>query len=267
VQHYIPASKGDNSMASDEELRLINEVDELESQLSHAGYPINPELSKFFYRSLENKSTAAERVPKWTKRVEDLRRRLERASASAAVSPVDANHDQQQNGAVPTSLKRRALPELKHVEERMRPLKKAKKNAYIENIDGSAPRMKSNHVEFVRFCVDELKKDPELTQASLIHCYKVANPDEDTGFTTSLFANGYITTAQLHGIACGTLPPPIALPGLPPRKKGENFARIQHADGGSRKRGRPNQLADMLSHREADAKCSSAQGSDGEPDR
>ena len=81
-----------------------------------------------------------------------------------------------------------------------------------------------------------------------------------------MFANNYITTAQLHGIACGTLPPPIALPGLPPRKKGENFARIQHADGGSRKRGRPNQLADILS-READAKCSSAQGSDGEPDR
>ena len=133
-------------------------------------------------------------------------------------------------------------------------------------MDGSALKMKSNHVDFVRFCSEELKKDSELTQASLIHCY-TANPDEDREFANSLFANSYITTAQLHGIACGTLPPPIALPGLPPRKKGENCARIQQADGGSRMRGRPNQQAAILSQREADAERSSAQGSDGEPDR
>ena len=60
-------------MASDEELRLINEVDELESQLRHAGELIDPKLLEYFYKSLENKSTAAERVPKWTKRVEDLK--------------------------------------------------------------------------------------------------------------------------------------------------------------------------------------------------
>ena len=54
-------------MASDEELRLVNEVDELQSQLKHAGDPIDPELSKFFYDSIRTKPTAAERVPKWTK--------------------------------------------------------------------------------------------------------------------------------------------------------------------------------------------------------
>ena len=92
-------------MASDEELRLINEVDQLQSQLRHAGDPIDPKLSEFFYRSLENKSTAAERVPKWSQRVTYLKQRLEGASASAAVSPVDAHHDLQQNEAVPIGFK------------------------------------------------------------------------------------------------------------------------------------------------------------------
>ena len=77
-------------MASSEEERLVNEVDELQSQLKHAGDPIDPELSKFFYDSIRTKPTAAERVPKWTKRVEVLKQRLERASASAAVSLVVA---------------------------------------------------------------------------------------------------------------------------------------------------------------------------------
>ena len=73
VQHYIPASKGDNSMASDEESRLRSEVEQQQSQLRHAGELIDPKLLEYFYKSLENKSTAAERVPKWTKRVEDLK--------------------------------------------------------------------------------------------------------------------------------------------------------------------------------------------------
>jgi hypothetical protein len=79
-------------------------------------------------------------------------------------------------------------------------------------MDGSAPKMKSNHVDFVRFCSEELKKDSELTQGSLIHYYTEANPCGDTGFANSMFANSYITTAQLCAISLGTLPHPIALP-------------------------------------------------------
>ncbi len=101
MQLYTPASTGDNSMDSKtisyEELRLINEVDELESKLSHAGDPINPKLSEFSHDSIRTKSTAAKRVPKWTKRVADLKQLLERASASAAVSPVVAHNDLLQN--------------------------------------------------------------------------------------------------------------------------------------------------------------------------
>jgi hypothetical protein len=133
-------------------------------------------------------------------------------------------------------------------------------------MDGSAPKMKSNHVDFVRFCSVELKKDSELTQGSLIHYYTKANPCGDTGFANSMFANSYITTAQLCAISLGTLPHPIALPPSFFLKRG-NCARIQQADGGSRMRGRPNQQAAILSQREADAERSSAQGSDGEPDR
>ena len=90
-----PASTGDNSMDSDEELKPVNEVDELESKLKQAGQHINPKLSDFFYKSLESKSTA-ERIPKWMTRINTLRERLENHSGSSAVSPVVAHHDQRQ---------------------------------------------------------------------------------------------------------------------------------------------------------------------------
>jgi hypothetical protein len=250
VQHYIPASKGDNSMASSEEERLVNEVDELQSQLKHAGDPIDPELSKFFYDSIRKKSTAAERVTKWTKRVEVLKQRLERASASAAVSLVVAHHDLQQNEAVPNSLKRKELPE----PDRHLKTKKAKPNCYVETVDKSAPKMNQNHVDFIRFCVDELKKEGTLkqfTQEELVHNFKAANPDKDTRFANSVFQNRYINSKQLNGIACGDLPFPIVLP----------FVRI--AKPGSRKHGQPN-LAAGLSQRKADGRNSSEQGSESE---
>ncbi len=59
----------DSKTISDEEIRLINEVDELQSKLSHAGDPIDPKLSESIYSSIRTKSTAAERVPKWSLRV------------------------------------------------------------------------------------------------------------------------------------------------------------------------------------------------------
>jgi hypothetical protein len=62
----------------------------------------------------------------------------------------------------------------------MRPLKKGKPNGYRETIDGLPPRMNPNHVDFVRFCVEELKKESLLTQAMLVHKYIEANPDGDT---------------------------------------------------------------------------------------
>jgi hypothetical protein len=73
-------------MVSDEELGLISEVDDLETQLKHAGDPINTTLSEVTYRSIQTKSTAVERVPKWNQRVTYLKQKLERASARAAVS-------------------------------------------------------------------------------------------------------------------------------------------------------------------------------------
>ena len=209
-------------MASSEEERLINEVDELESQLSHAGYPINPDLSKFFYRSLENKSTAAERVPKWSQRATYLKQRLEGASAGAAVSPVDAHHDLQQTEAVHIGLKRKELPEPEPViDSCMRALKKEKKNGYRVTIDGSPPRMKSNHVEFIQFCVDELKKDTTITQTMLVHNFQTAHPGDDTKFAESVFPNNFITSNQLRRISRGELPLPIALPKYTTTKKGK----------------------------------------------
>ena len=95
MQQYIPASTGDNSMDSDEELKLVNEVEELQTQLRRAGDPVDPELAKFFYRTLEGKSPA-EKISKWTTRINTLRARLENHSGSAAVSPVVAHHDQRQ---------------------------------------------------------------------------------------------------------------------------------------------------------------------------
>ena len=64
MQQSIPASTGDNSMDSDEKQKLVNEVEELQTQLTRAGAPVDPELAKFFYRRLEGKSPA-ERFSNW----------------------------------------------------------------------------------------------------------------------------------------------------------------------------------------------------------
>jgi heptosyltransferase I len=90
-------------MDSDEELKLVNEVEELQTQLRRAGDPVDPELAKFFYRTLEGKSPA-EKISKWMTRINTLRARLENHSGSAAVSLVVAHHDQ-----MPKNSKRKAL--------------------------------------------------------------------------------------------------------------------------------------------------------------
>ena len=83
-------------MDSDEEIRLVNVMEDLRSQLKDAGHPIDPNSSEIFYRSLANKSTPADRIPKFRNQIQVLRQRLESHSGSAAVSPVVAHHDQRQ---------------------------------------------------------------------------------------------------------------------------------------------------------------------------
>ena len=257
-------------MASDEELRLVNEVDELQSQLKHAGDPIDPKLSEYFYESIRNKSTA-EKIAKWSDRVDYFRKRLERASARAVVSPVVVHQDLQQHEAVPIGFKRKELPE-PEIYSYIRPSKKVKeprrKNAYRETIDGSPPTMNPNHVYFIRFCVDQLKKDCKIQQNMLIHNFMAANPDGETKFADSLFLNGYITTEQLLRISQGELPLPIAKDVLSNgrEKKVAECARGQQADGCLKRRRLPPGAA-ALRQREADGGRRSGQGSNGEPDR
>ncbi len=94
---------------------------------------------------------------------------MERVSASAAVSPVVAHHDLQQNEAVPICFKRKGLPEPEPViDSCMRPSKRVReptrKNGYRETTDGSPPKMNPNHEDSIRFCVVELKKDSTIQQ-------------------------------------------------------------------------------------------------------
>ena len=70
-------------MDSEEETKLMNEAEDLQSQLKQAGDPVDEMYSDFFFTKLKTKSTAAERIPLWIARVESFRVRLE-----TAVSPV-----------------------------------------------------------------------------------------------------------------------------------------------------------------------------------
>ncbi len=59
-------------MASDEELNLMNEAERLQSQLKKVGDPIDQSYSDFFFKKIQTKSTAAERIPYWISRVESF---------------------------------------------------------------------------------------------------------------------------------------------------------------------------------------------------
>ena len=149
-------------MDSEEETKLMNEAEDLQSQLKQAGDPVNEMYSDFFFTKLKTKSTA-ERIPLWIARVESFRVRLEKA-----VSPVVggglvtvAHNDLPQN-----DLKR------KEPESQPEPAYRKPTNlkVYTENTDGSPPTMRSDHVEFIRMCVDELKKNQWLEANDL---YKI----------------------------------------------------------------------------------------------
>ena len=95
-------------MDSDEELKLMSEVEDLRSQLKEAGHPIDQYNLNIFNKNLETKKTPAERIPKWMIQRETLRQRLERLSGRAAVSPVVAHHDQTPNNSKRTALDSRS---------------------------------------------------------------------------------------------------------------------------------------------------------------
>ena len=111
VQHYIPASTGDNSMDSDEEIKLMSEVEDLETQLKQAGHPIRKEYSDIFLNNDQTKPTPADRIPKFRNQIQALRQRLERHSGRAAVSPVVAHHYQTQKD------RKRKAPDSQHEPE------------------------------------------------------------------------------------------------------------------------------------------------------
>ena len=233
-------------MDSDEELKLINEVDELESKLKQAGQHINPKLSDYFYKSLENKSTA-ERIPKWMTRINNLRERLENHSGSSAVSPVVAHHDQRQKDR-----KRKAdsssEPEIQLHEAKVADGMKKKKihnDVYKESDDGSPPIMCPSHVHFIRMSVDELKKEKDQCPLvkDLLETWNTSKRHEHGGrkLTKSLFNNNYITLGLLRRISSGSLPLPVPYDALPPGriKSEDDGACAQNAGNGVvRKRGR-----------------------------
>jgi hypothetical protein len=236
-------------MDSDEENRLITEVDKLQSQLKHAGDPVDPILSGYFYRTLENKSTA-ERIPKWMTRIITLRERLENHSGRAAVSPVVAHHDQTQN--LQKDRKRKAPksppePEIQsHVAGQTEKLNtRTKKNhVYFETVDKSAPMMNPLHVDFIRMSVDEIKKDEYVQINDLLTKFNAACSDKPK-LQRSIFSNNYITMQHLRRISNGELPLPVPY---------DVDVRVK-IEGESR-RGRPRILGHI-----------SGQRSDGESDR
>ena len=124
-------------MDSDEELRLVNEMDDLRSQLKYAGHPIDQHSSDMFYKSLANKSTPADRIPKFRNQIQALRQRLERHSGSAAVSLVVAHHDQTQKDS-----KRKApdSPPEPEIQSHVAGQTKTKKNkhVYLEKVGSSS---------------------------------------------------------------------------------------------------------------------------------
>ena len=86
AHNYIPASTGANSMDSEEETKLMNEAEDLQSQLKQAGDPVDEMYSDFFFTKLKTKSTAAERIPLWIARVESFRVRFSKRFAAAAAA-------------------------------------------------------------------------------------------------------------------------------------------------------------------------------------
>ena len=241
----------DNSMDSDEELRLITEVDELQSQLKHAGDSVDPILSGVFYRSLENKSTA-ERIPKWMTRIKTLRERLENHSGRAAVSPVVAHHDQTQKDRKRKAPNSPPEPEIQsHVAGTAVQVRGKNKYAYTEHVDGSPPIMCPLHVDFIRMSVDEMKKDENITKLGLLTKWNAANSaQEHKRLTKSIFSNNYITLQNLLRISKEELPLPVPYDA----KAAWPSDRVK-IEGESR-RGRPRIVRPM-----------SGQRSDGESDR
>jgi hypothetical protein len=238
-------------MDSDEELRLMNEAEGLQSQLKQAGDPVDEKYSEYFFTKLQTKSTA-ERIPLWISRVASFRLRLE-----TAVSPVVggglvtvAHNDLPQN-----NLKR------KEPESQPEPAYRKQTNLtiYTVNTDGSPPTMRSDHVEFIRMCVDELKKNQWLEANELYRIwrekFKAAYPDKRDTLSKGLFGNRYITMQHLLDMSRGLLPLPVAHRTGQKRKR----ARSQGAaDGIAPRRGRPKKAAG------AGDGCESGQGSDGE---
>ena len=256
AHNYIPASTGANSMDSEEENKLMNEAEDLQSQLKQAGDPVEERYSEFFFKKLQTKSTAAERIPLWIARVESFRVRLEKA-----VSPVVggglvtvAHNDLPQNNLT------RKEPEIGPESQPEPPSRKPQRNQkYTVNTDGSPCTMRSDHVEFIRMCVDELKKNQWLEANELYRIwrekFKAAYPDKRDTLSKGLFGNRYITMQHLLDMSRGLLPLPVAHRTGQKRKR----ARSQGAaDGIAPRRGRPKKAAG------AGDGCKSGQGSDGE---
>ena len=244
-------------MDSDEEIRLINEVDELQSQLRYAGDPVDPKLSDFFLTTLQGKSPP-ERISKWKIRVETLRQRMERASsARAAVSPAVAHNDLPQN-----------YPKRKEPDSQPEPANRSRSTGlkiYAENTDGSPPMMSRNHVEFIQMCVDELKQNPWLQVKELCgkwnDKYKEANPEKKDNLSSSIFSNRYITMEQLLGMSRGQLPLPVAFRTPRNRNLNKSEAECARSQGADRqRRGRPPRAQAAG----AGDGCKSGQGFDGE---
>jgi hypothetical protein len=141
VHHYhIPASTGDNSMDSDEEIRLMGEVEDLETKLKQAGHPIRKEYSDIFLQNVQTKPTPAERIPKWTNQIQILRQRLE--TVSVVAHPKRKAPDSRPEPAIQSH-------EAKVAAEQKRP-KQLHNYVYTEYDDGSPPIMCPLHVDFIR---------------------------------------------------------------------------------------------------------------------
>jgi hypothetical protein len=149
---------------SDEEMKLINDVARLDSQLKQAGCPCNEYLYAHLFRDL-NAKPMAKSLKMWRFRKELLREKVVAWLASQLSRSAWSAASCETAAASP--------PEIKQETERKRKFeeppfedpsaqqhddKKKQKFSYIAHPDGSAPFMSPLHVAFAAKSVELLRK-------------------------------------------------------------------------------------------------------------
>jgi hypothetical protein len=219
--------------ASDDELTIMGEVEELQWKLRDAGRPVDQTFATLVMNSIASESQPSERRKKWRIRRACLQRLVDNlpansggAAAVTVARPILAP-------AVARNLPQQPTPDLRPAVkiEEQRPHKRRCISKCTSDVkyhykiydDGSAPAMARIHVAFVENAL-ELIQSERVTLHSLITDWNERHApnwqgegQKGNGRATHFFANGYFTMEQLHRIHRGELPPPVPLPEPGPR--------------------------------------------------